>query len=63
MSCETARVSNLISMNDLVVLSYWEEHVELRDDGHYQVPVPWKRVNSAGVREPRVRSNTVMHRN
>ena len=59
-SCETACVSNLISMNDMAVLSYWEEHVELRDDGHYQVPVPWKRVNSARVREPCARSNLDM---
>ena len=47
-------------MNDMALLSYLEEHVELRDDGYYQVPVPWKRVNSAGVREPCVRSNLGM---
>ena len=40
------------SENDRNVLSFWEDNVRLREDGHYELPVPWKRVNVEGVREP-----------
>ena len=47
-------------MNDRNVLSFWEDNVRLREDGHYELPVPWKRVNIEGVREPCVKSNLFM---
>ena len=48
------------SENDRNVLSFWEDNVRLREDGHYELPVPWKRVNIEGVREPCVKSNLIM---
>ena len=33
------------SENDRNILSFWEDNVRLREDGHYELPVPWKRVN------------------
>ena len=48
------------SENDRNVLSFWEDNVRLREDGHYELPVPWKRVNIEGVREPCVKSNLFM---